>query len=198
MAGSDYSTFYAASAGAGAALIGLLFVSVSISPEATVQAGAPWERRAAAESAFTALVNAFFVSLGALLPDTNLGSFAVITSGFALLTCVGLAVDLVRERRGWPATARRATLILAALAAYGFELANGLTLLRHSSDPHALNAVATIVLCVYALGLVRAWELLGAQRYGIVSRLSPLRSKNGTTSATGLAAVDAAAPQRSE
>jgi hypothetical protein len=193
MASGDYSTFYSASAGAGGALIGLLFVSVSISPERTVQRGAPWERRAAAESAFVALINAFFISLGALLPDTNLGGFVVIASGVALFTCLGLATDLLRERRGWRAAARSAVLIIAALGIYGFELANGLRLLWNRGDPHALNAVALIVLCVYALGLLRAWELLGARRYGLVGRLSLLMS--GQDPPTATERIAAAAPR---
>lgn len=47
MPSPDYTAFFAASMGAGAALIGLLFVAIFINPERTVQEMAPWERRTA-------------------------------------------------------------------------------------------------------------------------------------------------------
>jgi hypothetical protein len=55
-----FHDYFVASTGAGAALLGLLFVAVSIAPERTVMSTAPVERQAAATSAYTALLNAFF------------------------------------------------------------------------------------------------------------------------------------------
>src|SRR5205823_252942 len=69
--------FFAASMGAAAALLGLLFVAVSIAPERTVGAGAPIERQMVAESVFTALINAFFVSMGGASPGIPLGAVAL-------------------------------------------------------------------------------------------------------------------------
>src|SRR5260370_34227122 len=80
-----FHDYFVASTGAGAALVGLLFVAVSIAPERTVMSGAPVERQAVATSAYTALLNAFFLSLVALLPQTNLGSAALV------LSLIGLA-----------------------------------------------------------------------------------------------------------
>lgn len=68
-----FHDYFIASTGAGAALVGLLFVAISIAPERTVMRSAPVERRAVALSAYTALLNAFFLSMVALLPQTNLG-----------------------------------------------------------------------------------------------------------------------------
>jgi hypothetical protein len=56
----ELSNYFLATAGAGAALIGLLFVAVSIAPEQIATRRAPLERQAVAASTFTALVNAFF------------------------------------------------------------------------------------------------------------------------------------------
>jgi hypothetical protein len=63
----EFANFFIASASAGAALVGLLFVAVSIAPEQIVTHRAPMERQAVAGGAFTALINAFFSSLAALL-----------------------------------------------------------------------------------------------------------------------------------
>ncbi len=73
-------SFFSASVGAGAALIGLIFVAVSIAPEKTVMVGAPLERQAVAASAYTALLNAFFISLFALIPGTSMGWVALVMS----------------------------------------------------------------------------------------------------------------------
>jgi hypothetical protein len=80
----ELSNFFLATAGAGAALIGLLFVAVSIAPEQIATRRAPLERQAVAASTFTALVNAFFISLGALFPG-SLGWVALLMSSLGLL-----------------------------------------------------------------------------------------------------------------
>ena len=48
-----FHDYFLATSGAGAALVGLLFVAVSIAPERTVMSGAPVERRAVATSAYS-------------------------------------------------------------------------------------------------------------------------------------------------
>jgi hypothetical protein len=75
-----YLSFFITAASAGGALIGLLFVAVSIAPHRTVQASAPVVSRVMASSTFTALLNAFFISLGAVLPHLNIGVITLIVS----------------------------------------------------------------------------------------------------------------------
>src|SRR6266700_1855399 len=84
MVPAAFANFFVASTGAGAALVGLLFVALSIAPEQTVLEGASLEKRALATSAFTALLNAFFISLAALIPSSNLGWTALVLSLVAL------------------------------------------------------------------------------------------------------------------
>src|SRR5262249_40719098 len=64
---SDFTTFFLASAGAGAALVGLLFVAVSVNPGRNAGPSAPPERQAVSASAYTALINALFISLVSLI-----------------------------------------------------------------------------------------------------------------------------------
>src|SRR5258706_4933834 len=79
----EFANFFIASAGAGAALVGLLFVAVSIAPEQLVTRRAPMERQAVAGSAFTALMNAFFISLVALIPISTLVHSSCLSSACA-------------------------------------------------------------------------------------------------------------------
>src|SRR5579863_569867 len=81
-----FANFFIASTSAGAALVGLLFVAVSFAPEQIVTSRAPVERQAVAGSAFTALINAFFISLVALIPHLNIGSLIVPFIGLCLAT----------------------------------------------------------------------------------------------------------------
>src|SRR5215472_14623589 len=103
----EFANFFIASASAGAALVGLLFVAVSIAPEQMVTRRAPMERQAVAGGAFTALINAFFISLAALIPHINFGLVIVPLSGFCLLTSLIQGWQLLRLRKGWLSFVRR-------------------------------------------------------------------------------------------
>ena len=95
MVPSEFVSFFIASTGAAAALAGLLFVAVSLAPEQIVTRQAPVERQAVAGSAFTALINAFFISLVALIPHFNFGTLIVPFSFVSLLTSLFQAWTLL-------------------------------------------------------------------------------------------------------
>ena len=79
----EFANFFIAGASAGAALVGLLFVAVSIAPERMVTRRAPIERQAVAGSAFTALINAFLLSLAALIPASTLAQSSCLLASCA-------------------------------------------------------------------------------------------------------------------
>jgi hypothetical protein len=81
----QFTSFFVASAGAGAALVGLLFVAISVNPGRNAGPSAPPERQAVAASAFTALINAFFFSLAALIAADSLGAIAITVSIFSII-----------------------------------------------------------------------------------------------------------------
>lgn len=171
----EFLNFFIASTGAGAALVGLLFVAVSLAPEQIVTHRAPVERQAVAGSAFTALINAFFISLVALIPHFNFGTFIVTFSSLSLLTSLIQAWSLLRLRKGWQSFLRRAFLVCLNLSLYGLELRNGVGLITDPTQVGFVYELIFVLLGVIALGLTRAWELLGAHRYGFGGWLSPLR-----------------------
>ena len=178
----EFANFFIASASAGAALVGLLFVAVSIAPEQMVTRRAPMERQAVAGSAFTALMNAFFISLVALIPHFNFGLVIVPFSGLCLLTSLIQAWQLLRLRKGWQSLLRRAFLVLLSVALYGLELLNGFQLIADPSQVGIVYGLISCLLGAFALGLIRAWELLGVHRYGLLGWLSPLHDMDGTES----------------
>jgi hypothetical protein len=175
---SEFANFFIAGTSAGAALVGLLFVAVSIAPEQMVARRAPMERQAVAGSAFTALMNAFFISFVALIPHVNLGSLILPFSILALVSSVFQTRALLRPRKSWPSFLRRAFLALSSLVLYGFEVIYAVNLITNPSQVGFVYALVFLLLSVFAIGLVRAWELLGAQRYGFIGWLTPLHDLN--------------------
>lgn len=175
----SFTNFFIASASAGAALVGLLFVAVSIAPERIVMANAPVERRAMAASSFTALLNAFFISLGALIPG-SVGVITLIMSASGLFNSLFLAWNLLKERQSWQNVLRRIFLIVASFIIYGYELYVAILLLYKPDNLEGFYALTGLLLSVYGIGLTRAWQLLGARRYGILRWLNPLTELNGT------------------
>jgi hypothetical protein len=174
------TNFFLASAGIGATLVGLIFVAVSISPEHNVQANAPIERQAMAASSFTALLNAFFISFGALIPG-SIGPITLIMSTIGLINSLLLAWNLLKERERWQNVVRRIFLILVSIIIYGYEFYYAILIILQPDSVGNIYTLAALLLGVYGIGLTRAWQLLGARRFGLGGWLSPLRELNETT-----------------
>lgn len=190
----EFANFFIASAGAGAALVGLLFVAVSLAPEQIVTRGAPVERQAVAGSAFTALVNTFFISLVALIPHFNVGSIIVPLSSLCLLTSLIQAWQLLRLRKGWLSLLRGEFLVLLSFALYGLELVNAFQLINDPTQVGFVYGLLFTLLGVFVLGLTRAWELLGVQ-WGLFGWLNPLRDVQDTGSLSRAGNAHAAVEQ---
>jgi hypothetical protein len=177
----EFDTFFATSAGASAALIGLLFVAVSkAEPGSVFGREARADRHAAAAGAFTGLADAFFVSLGALIPGANIGGIVLVVAAVALLGTLGLGRELWRRRFDGRRAGRGALLVLGGFAVYGLQLWYAYSLLGAPSDKDYLSALAFLLLGAYVVGLGRAWELLGAPQKGVLEwLLSPREEGDG-------------------
>ena len=174
-----FNNFFLASAGIGATLVGLIFVAVSIAPEHIVQANAPLERQVMAASSFTALLNAFFISFGALIPGI-IGSLTLVMSALGLTTSSLLAWNLLKERERWQNVVRRVFLILVSIIIYGYEFYFAILIILEPNSVGNIYTLAGLLLGVYGIGLTRAWQLLGARRFGLWGWLSPLWEMNET------------------
>jgi hypothetical protein len=173
MVPAEFTSFFVTCAQATAALIGLLFVAVSIAPDDTVMAGAPVERRIVAASAFTALVNALFISIGAQIPRTNAGPVVCGMGLIGLLNTLYLLRPLLQERPGLQRLLRQLVLIGISLTLYAAESWQGVQLLRQPSSAGALYTLDGLIMGILAVGLIRSWELLGVRRYGFLRWLVP-------------------------
>ncbi len=171
--------FFLASTGAGAALVGLVFVAISLaSPEVTKAENAP-QWRAVAGNAFLALFDAFLVSLNALNSGLNLG-WSLLTLGLiGLSNSVLLGLPLLKRakdrKRELPRIIANRLMILASIIIYGMEGYFGVRLLLAPYDTSAVEGVTIVLAFIYCLGLLRAWELMGIEQVGVRRWLNPLQ-----------------------
>jgi hypothetical protein len=145
--------FFTGAATAAAALIGLLFVAVSLRPESLQATGASARAHAVAGSAFTALVNSFFVSLIALIPGTNLGYTAAI---MALVS----VYSTFRLHRGLGKGESAVLLLILALAAYLTQFVAGVLLISNPGHQSLVYTISYVLVAAFAAALGRAWSLL--------------------------------------
>ena len=110
----SFTNFFVASAGAGAALLGLLFVSISISPEDKISENAEVELRVSAQGALTLLINAFFISLAALLPG-NYGIPVIIFAGISFVLALRNSITLLRPHPDASTLSSRLTIVIVHL-----------------------------------------------------------------------------------
>ena len=159
----EYTGFFAASAGAAAAFIGLLFVALSfIDGEDADTKDRTW-RRIMASSSFSQLTNVFFVSMVGLTPDArNVAIAGVVMSALGLL----ISLKLLPQTLDTPKTgqARPSVLGLFAVGAYVIEFVACVYLLHSPNDPNALRLLVLTLFMLYAGALARAWEIAGIKR----------------------------------
>jgi hypothetical protein len=123
------------------ALIGLLFVAISVSPEKLSSQGENVEHQIKAAAAFSALINTMLVSLFALIPGNGFGEATSILSVVGLASTAGLIIFFLRNRRrDEPIRTGQILLVAGSLVLYTFKLINGAELWR---SPHHASSVTT-------------------------------------------------------
>ena len=175
--------FFVASASVAGALIGLLFVAISVASERLARVDTAAQRyRVRAAAALTAFTNALAVSLFALVPDTNAGYPALVMGVVGILfSAAGLRSILssgspLRER--W----RQYVLITFLLAIFGAELVAGIVAAARPSASAALQVIGYALITSVLVGIARAWEIVGDRDTGVLASLAVL---TGRTAADG-------------
>jgi heme/copper-type cytochrome/quinol oxidase subunit 4 len=152
MVPSSYNAFFAAVATGAAALIGLLFVAVSVRDETIFGAKSVAGGRALAITAFTGLVDVLLISLLGLIPQDNLGYGAAILGVISTWSVIQLHRGL-----HW---ARSTILLSLAVLAYLVQLWYGIVLLIHPHNTGSVNSICYVLFAVTVVSLQRAWSLL--------------------------------------
>ena len=165
-----YESFFIASAGASAAILGLLVVAVSVVNADDTDSTTRERRTVLAGSAFVALVDIFFVSIVALT-----GGSVV----FGLSSLAMAAVGLLATRRLIPrakragnfsrsSQTRTLNIAFASISAGGYSVQLGLAaaLLADTQSAALERALVLVIVALYCSALGRAWEVTGITRRG--------------------------------
>ncbi|HEX4519133.1 MAG TPA: hypothetical protein VH063_06085 [Gaiellaceae bacterium] len=176
----EFNDFFLASAGVAGALIGLLFVAVSISHDRLSAESELEVSRVRAAAALTAFTNALAVSLFALVPGFGVGWTAVVVAVLGLLFVVASLLRLARVRRSTPGGIRDGAFVVGLGVALVIQFLAGFKAIEH---PHTLGPVRTIsvlVIVCFLIGIARSWELIGGPEIGLFQELGLLaRSRTG-------------------
>lgn len=172
MVTTSFSELFVVIAESAAALIGLLFVAVTVAnarrPAGSQEIG---EYRAAAS--LLAFMNALTVSLFGIVPGNNLGYASLIMGVIGVFFAgAGVRTILAQPRR----LRRRSQLLLiiGLLVVFGFEIVYGILLIGHPHSSNDLSTIGNVLIASLLIGIGRAWEMVGSWDTGIVSSLRHL------------------------
>jgi hypothetical protein len=159
--------FFLASAGVAGALIGLLFVAISVNRESIVGEGASEVHAMRAAATLTAFTNALTVALFALVPRINVGGVAEVVAIVGLLFIIGA---LARVADAWRANRfglRDLVFLAGLLAVFVIQLIAGLAVNANGRDSSDLQTICVLVIVCFLIGISCAWGLVGGANVGL-------------------------------
>jgi hypothetical protein len=167
--------FFVASGGVAGALIGLLFVALSVASERLSRPGPGAQiHRIRAAAAFTAFVNALAVSLFSLIPGHKIGPAAEALAISGMVFVGGALLSLIRRRQVLRSTWRDATFLVGLVVTFVIQFTQGFDLNSHPGDSGTANTVAILVIVCFLIGIARSWELIGGPSIGIPQEVAAM------------------------
>ena len=165
-----YESFFITSAGASAAILGLLVVAVSVVNADDADATTRELRTVLAGSAFVALVDIFLVSIVALTGGSvvlGLSSLAMATFGLlATRRLIPRAKRAGNFSRGFRARKLNIAFASISVGSYSVQLGLAVALLANTQSAPLQRALVLVIAALYCSALGRSWEVSGIARRG--------------------------------
>jgi hypothetical protein len=174
MTPASLQEFFVACAGVAGALIGLLFVAITVAHERLTADDADQGQRIRASGALTAFTNAFAISLFALVPGVGLGWTALVVGVLGLFFIAASFLSLRRVEHAQRGAPRDVLFLIGLLVTVVLELVYGLQLISHAHNTNAAQTIAVLVIVCFLIGIARAWELIGGPSIGLTSELTAI------------------------
>ncbi len=130
--------FFAASASVAGALIGLLFVALSVAPERVLGPEASEVHSVRAAATLTAFTNALTVALFSLIPGLDAGGPATAVSIVGMVFIVRALISVSPSWRAGEVRLRDLTFLVGLIVVFVVQLIAAIELDRHHNDGNAL------------------------------------------------------------
>lgn len=175
MAPDSLHDLFFAAAGVAGALIGLLFVAISVTPAAASGKAGHGLQQIRAAAAMAMFLDALVVSLLALIPGGRyLGNGSTVLAIVGLTSTAALVITVARtpdpSRTAWQ-YGRMMVLFAAVLVVYGLQLASALRM-NAAAETGQVKNQAVLVIIMFLMGITRAWEIVGATKPRVLGVLA--------------------------
>ncbi|MGB8877575.1 MAG: hypothetical protein WCD11_14710 [Solirubrobacteraceae bacterium] len=165
-----YESFFTASAGASAAILGLLVVAVSVVNADDSDPRTRELRTVLAGSAFVVLVDIFFVSIVALTGGSVVLGLSSMAMAIVGLLATRRLIPRAKRAGNFSRSSRTRTLNFAfatiSVAGYLVQLGLAVALLTNTRSAALQRALVLVIVAFYGSALGRAWEVTGITRRG--------------------------------